>query len=357
MFKITNISRILLALGALALLLMLVVPIWMIYLTAPQYPEGLEMQIWHNTITGDVKIISALNHYIGMRAISVEMFPEFQYLGKLIMAGSGICLVLALIGRWWSALTYWLVLAVADSLALYDFWRWGYDYGHNLDPTAPIIIPGMAYQPPVLGYKKLLNFEAWSLPDTGGWILMVVTGMALLIVAVEWWRHRKQGLAAEKSGGGKTKKSVAVAAAALLLPLFFTQCTTGPQAIIYGKDNCEFCKMTLMDKHFGAEIVTKKGKVYKFDDLNCLARFLQQGDVESNEIAGKYVTDHANEGVLLEAEKAVFLHSATLKTPMASGMAAFANLDALGSAKSKIGGEVLGWADVLQGAAAESAGK
>lgn len=341
MFKISTISKIMLAVGALALLAMLKLPIWNIYLTAPQYPEGLEMKIWHNTLTGDVKIISALNHYIGMRAISVEMFPEFQYLGTVIMAVAGLCFVLALIGRWWSALTYWIVLAVADSLALYDFWRWGYDYGHNLDPTAPIVIPGMAYQPPVLGYKKLLNFEAWSMPDTGGWILMVVTAMSVLVVAWEWWRNRRRTAPAASS------KQTTLTAAALLLPLFFWQCSTGPRPIKYGQDACAFCKMTLMDQHYGAEVVTKKGKVYVLDDVNCLAMFLQKSGVPQAEMAGRYITDHAHAGVLLEVEKALFLHSDNLKTPMASGVAAFANTEDLNQVKSKTGGEVLNWEQVL----------
>lgn len=347
MFKITNISRILLALGALSLLIMLTVPIWYIYLTAPQYPEGLEMQIWHNTLTGDVKIISALNHYIGMRAISVEMFPEFEYLGTVIMAVSGLCLVLALIGRWWSSLVYWLVLAVADSLALYDFWRWGYDYGHNLDPTAPIIIPGMAYQPPVLGYKKLLNFEAWSLPDTGGWILMGVTGLALLVTAYEWWRHRKQGSLSEKPAESVAKKDAKVAVMILMMTTFLWSCSTGPQAIQYGKDNCAFCKMTLMDRHFGAEIVTKKGKVFKFDDLNCLVRFQQENKQDLKSIAGTYVVNHALEGDFIAVETAHFLQSESLKTPMASGFAGFANQSELEKVRTQTGGEALDWAGVL----------
>lgn len=344
MFKISQISRILLGIGALALLVLLKVPIWLIYLTAPQYPEGLEMQIWHNTITGDVKIISALNHYIGMRAISVDMFPEFAYLGTVILAVSGLCLVLALIGRWWSALTYWLVLAAADSLALYDFYRWGYDYGHNLDPTAPIVIPGMAYQPPVLGYKKLLNFEAWSLPDTGGWILMSVTGVSLLIVVWEWWRARKRRLAASQPAA----KPSSAALALLLLPILFVQCSTGPQPLQYGKDQCDFCKMTLMDHRYGAEIVTKKGRAYKFDDLNCFVLFLKKETINTGDIAGQYVTDYLNQGVLLNLESAVFLQSDQLKSPMASRIAAFAHSGALEEVKAQLGGQALNWSQVRE---------
>lgn len=325
----------------MAVLLMLKFPIWNIYLTAPQYPEGLEMKIWHDTLTGDVHIISALNHYIGMRAISVEMFPEFNYLGTVIIGVAGICFILGLIGRWWSALAYYLVLAIADSLALYDFWRWGYDYGHNLNPDAPIVIPGMAYQPPVIGYKKLLNFEAWSLPDTGGWILMGLTTASLIIVIWEWWSNRKKR-------NGATAKPASKTAVLLLLPLFFLHCSTGPRPINFGNDSCAFCKMTLMDPHYGAEIVTKKGKVFVADDVNCLVKYIKSGSLAADDIAGIYVTDYSRKGVLLDVQKAVYLRSEVLKTPMASGLAAFAKLEELNTIRTSANGEVLDWEQIQQ---------
>ncbi len=342
MKKISLLSRVLLALGAVALLGMLLVPIWEIYLTAPQYPEGLTMQIWHNTLTGDVSVISALNHYIGMAPITVDMFPEFKYLGKLIMAAAAICFVLALIGRMWSAIVYYLLLAVGDSLAMYDFWSWGYQYGHNLNPEAPIIIPGMAYQPPLIGYKKLLNFEAWSVPDLGGWILIVVTALSFFVIVAEWWLARKR----RKSTPAASPARQAVAAALMLgSALFLGSCSGGgPQPIRWGQDNCDHCKMTLMDQHFGAEIVTKKGKAYKFDDLNCLVNFLKSDAVPAAQIAEKYVVNHAQPGVLIPAESAAYLSSSKLKTPMASGVAAFATLGDLGKVKSQIEGEVWDWA-------------
>lgn len=66
---------------------------------------------------------------------------------------------------------------------------------------------------------------------------------------------------------------------------FCSSCTTGPEPIRYGQDNCHHCQMTLMDKRFGAEIVTDKGKVYKFDDLNCLVNFMKAGAVPETSMA------------------------------------------------------------------------
>ena len=75
--RLHPLSRVLLALAALALGLNLVMPIWRIDLMAPQYPEGLFLQIFHDRFSGDIDKINGLNHYIGMAHIKDEMFPEF----------------------------------------------------------------------------------------------------------------------------------------------------------------------------------------------------------------------------------------------------------------------------------------
>ncbi len=186
------ISRALIAIAALLMISAYFVPLWQILMWAPQYPEGLEMDIWINNITGDVKIISALNHYIGMKHIEVEMFPEFTYMiyivGCLIAAG----LVTALLNKRVVLWIFVLLLVATGVAALVDFWLWGYDYGHNLDPTAAIIVPGMSYQPPLIGTKQLLNFTAFSGPDVGGWIFMVSALLAIGSLVFEIYIERKK---------------------------------------------------------------------------------------------------------------------------------------------------------------------
>jgi copper chaperone NosL len=102
---------------------------------APQYPEGLEMKIWINTLSGDVKIISALNHYIGMRIIEPSMFPEFNYMIYIVGAIMGIGLLAALWNRLAGLIIFFVTIVAAGIGALVDFWLWGYDYGHNLNPA------------------------------------------------------------------------------------------------------------------------------------------------------------------------------------------------------------------------------
>ena len=151
-------SRIAIVVSALLLVSAYFVPLWQILMWAPQYPEGLSMKIWINDITGDVKIISALNHYIGMKHIEVGMFPEFGYMIYIVAAVIGIGLVTALTNKRFMLMLYSTTILACGLAALVDFYLWGYDYGHNLDPKAPIIVPGMSYQPPLIGTKQLLNW-------------------------------------------------------------------------------------------------------------------------------------------------------------------------------------------------------
>ena len=185
------ISRAIIAVSALLMISAYFVPLWQILMWAPQYPEGLTMKIWIDNITGDVRIISALNHYIGMKHIEVSMFPEFNYMVYIVGFLLGFGLLSALINRKIFLWVYCGLIFSAGIGALVDFYLWGYDYGHNLDPTAPIIVPGMTYQPPLIGTKQLLNFTAFSGPDIGGWIFVSSAALVIAIVFFELFSNRK----------------------------------------------------------------------------------------------------------------------------------------------------------------------
>lgn len=188
MKKLSTLSRVVIAITSLSIIASYFVPVWRIDLFAPQYPEGLVMKIWLKNLTGDVDIINGLNHYIGMKKISVEMFPEFSYLIYLVAAFIIYGLVIAFTGSRKILFSYLVVSVIGGILALYDFYQWGYDYGHNLNPDAPIKVPGMGYQPPVIGHKKLLNFDAYSMPDVGGYIIIGV----VLIAAIIWFIAKRK---------------------------------------------------------------------------------------------------------------------------------------------------------------------
>jgi copper chaperone NosL len=108
-----------------------------------------------------------------------------------------------------------------------------------------------------------------------------------------------------------------------MLVLVIWACSIEPEPLVYGKDQCHSCKMTLMDQKFGAELVTTKGKVYKFDDINCLFHFYNAGSVNKTDFRYKLVVDFSQPEKLIDAEKAVYLKSGEIKSPMASQVAAF----------------------------------
>jgi copper chaperone NosL len=184
-------ARLLTAMASIALAGLFVVPIWRIELAAPQYPEGLGMLIRINDIRGlgpnDLANINGLNHYVGMKHISPSAIPELRIIpwvvGGLVACG----LLVAATGRR-KALYAWLAaFTLAGGAGLADFWYWEYDYGHNIDYAHAILkIPGMSYQPPLIGMKQLLNFTAVSWPDIGGWLALAAFLLGAAAVVLVW---------------------------------------------------------------------------------------------------------------------------------------------------------------------------
>ncbi|TGL35231.1 hypothetical protein EHQ52_12195 [Leptospira koniambonensis] len=191
--KICKTNRLLILGVGLLLLSVYILPIWHISLAAPQYPEGLGMKIWINKITGastyDLQNINLLNHYIGMHEIVSESVPELLFmpyvLGFLIFGA----FVTFLHSKSYMVILGILNIIILGILGMYDFWRWEYNYGHNLNPEAPIVVPGMAYQPPLLGCKEMLNITACSFPSWGGVILFASLGILIYII----WDERRRG--------------------------------------------------------------------------------------------------------------------------------------------------------------------
>jgi copper chaperone NosL len=311
--KLSITSRILVAFASGALVTVFFLPAWRIDLFAPQYPEGLTMNIWINGLTGDVDVINGLNHYIGMKHITVEMFPEFRFLPYVVGFFMLLGMIVAITGKRKFLFAYLVLTAIGGALALYDFYSWGYDYGHNLDPKAPIQVPGFSYQPPLIGHKRLLNFDAYSLPDVGGWIVIGAGALAFVVWFVEWYRHRKTA---------NIKTAVVLASFALLT---LASCNTKPEPFQTGKDHCHFCKMGITDTRFGAEVITKKGKIYKFDDLHCMVSFLKMGGEAEKDIARKVTINFEKPNEFIDAATAVFVTSPELKSPMGSNTAGFAD--------------------------------
>ncbi len=182
-------SKKLLFISSLILILVYFFPIWRIELQAPQYPEGLGLRIWVNEITGqkefDLQNINGLNHYIGMKPIHPEDIPELKIMPFLIGFMILFGLFNALKGNKKTVLAWLILFVLLGAIGLYDFYMWEYEYGHNLDPNAPIKVPGMTYQPPFIGSKQLLNINAVSLPDIGSFIILISILLAVLAIYLD----------------------------------------------------------------------------------------------------------------------------------------------------------------------------
>ena len=340
MNKMSLTSRIIIAVASMSLIATYFLPVWFIFLIAPQYPEGLTMNIWLTKITGQVDIINGLNHYIGMKHIKAEMFPEFNFLVYIVGFYILFGLVVALTGKRKLLFAYLIMTVLGGVAAMVDFYKWGYDYGHNLDPKAAIQVPGLYYQPPLLGHKTLLNFDAYSYPDVGGWIVIAVGSIFFLVWGYEWYKNRSRTTAKSQF---KTATPIAV-----LLLLFLSSCTTKPEAFKLGKDVCDDCKMTIMDAKFGGEIITKKGRAYKFDDAHCLANFIKGGTVKEADIEQAVFSNYEQENTFLDSKAAQFVISDQLKSPMNSNAAAFANKTNAEQKAKETAGTVKNWDELFK---------
>jgi copper chaperone NosL len=341
--KLNVASRLWLLFGALQLIPVLFIPFWKIQLIAPQYPEGLEMKIWTNKLSGDVDIINGLNHYIGMQKIIESEFIEFKVLPFMIIGMVLLGALAALWNRRAGLYAYFGLFVLISIAALADFYRWEYQYGHTLDPTAPIQIPGMAYQPPLIGYKQLLNFLAFSFPDVGGFLYTasgIFVGIALFH---EVWLMRKEQImnkAKPRDDMGKTT----YATASLILML--VACSVEPQPIKYGTDNCDYCKMTIVDKRFAGEVVTTKGKVYKFDDVRCVVDFLHDGTVKQENVEGTYLTSYDGNNDFVRVEQSYYCKAEELRSPMGGNIAAFKDEASRDKVNQQMQGRVVTWEEI-----------
>lgn len=310
-------------------------PIWRIELWAPQYPEGLALQLHAHKIGGDVEIINGLNHYIGMKTLHTENFPEFSFLTYIIALFGVVALVVGVSGRRKGLYALFVAYVIFGVLAALDFYRWNYQYGHDLDPNAAIRVPGMAYQPPMIGYKQLLNFGAYSIPDTGGWMLIAAFALLTAAVIIEV-RHLRR---LRKTGS---------ASAVLLLLVSLVSCgQRGPTPIMPNVDQCAFCKMNIADVKYAAEAITDKGRVYKFDDIACLRNYCQENT--RLQMSGFYVSDFGDSSQLIPVDKAHFISGGSIMTPMHGGIIAFSSAEAASATAKVKGAASVEWQHIMSG--------
>jgi len=131
----------------------------------------------------------------------------------------------------------------------------------------------------------------------------------------------------------------------LLLPLIITSCSVEPKEINYGTDHCHYCDMTVVSKTHASEYVTKKGKAFMFDAIECMVNEINDQQNEDG-LAFVLVANYANPGELVDARKATFLISQEIKSPMGAYLSAFNSFDKAKSTQTEHGGDLYTWEEL-----------
>lgn len=315
--------RLLILVAALLPLLTFMYPLWHYLFDAPQYPEGLEMEIWSFKLGGRVDLINGLNHYVGFMELNPEEFWELRVLPILISLVTLGGLAAVITGRV-RVFQGWLIFYGAFAIAGFtDFFLWLWRFGHSVDPRAAIQIDG--YTPPMLGTSQFMNFYITAIPGWGAAAL--AGGFALAIIA--YIVH----VLSVRRGRVRATAPTAVAAA-LLLSLVLAGCSSPkPATVVIGQDMCEHCQMLITDARFVTQVVTTKGKAYKFDSIECMVDFLAEGSLADSDIHSAWVSDYNRPGTWIKAEEARYLQSVNIRSPMGANLAAFSTLQELEDAK------------------------
>jgi hypothetical protein len=170
--------RVLLIVAGVLTAAAIVLPLWGMTLVSTQYPEGLRMVVYPGHIRGDLSEINALNRYIGMHPISDDFFAELRWLPLLFAGTAVLCLLAAVVRRFWAAFLPLVAISVTAVYGLVSMRRRLWQFGHELDPTAPIEIE--AFTPPMLGQNQIAQFASYSYFSYGTLLPAIGAGMIVL---------------------------------------------------------------------------------------------------------------------------------------------------------------------------------
>jgi copper chaperone NosL len=180
--------------AAALLVITYVQPLWNLTMFAPQYPEGLRLDIYSYTLVGgnggqDVKEINVLNHYIGMRDLVAEDFTEFEWM-PFVIGALGLLLLRAVVHDTVASLVDVTMLFLY--FGAFSLWSFGYKlyrYGHDLAPTAAVQVP--PFMPPMFGGQQIANFEVYSYPRAASYAMAAAIVLLLAALAWTWWLARR----------------------------------------------------------------------------------------------------------------------------------------------------------------------
>lgn len=130
-----------------------------------------------------------------------------------------------------------------------------------------------------------------------------------------------------------------------IITALLVSCNVSPQHIEYGSDTCHYCKMTIVDRQHASQVVSTKGKAFKYDAIECMVHSLQD-DMKDTEIALYLVADFHQPGQLMDATTASYLISDQISSPMGANLSAFENEKVGLKAQEKFTGELYSWEEI-----------
>lgn len=192
-------ARLLLVALIVPLLASFAFPLWQISMKAPQYPDGLTMDIYSYRVVGgndghDVQEINVLNHYIGMHTITREELRDLDWIPFGLIAMAMLALRAALLGNVRTMIDLSMIAAFISVVAFGRFVYMLYEFGHHLDPKAPVRVE--PFMPVVFGSKQIANFMTRSMPQAGSMLMGVFTMGVWGITVWYLWRGRREAIAA-----------------------------------------------------------------------------------------------------------------------------------------------------------------
>jgi len=188
--ELSGTGRALIVVATLILLPSIVLPTWTITLHAPQYPDGLNVVIYPNTVGGDIAEVNILNHYIGMEQITPDEFPEFRFIPFFILRFFAFAVLAALVARIPIAAVGYVDFVMFGTVMLSIFQHWLREFGTNLSPDAPLHLA--PFVPRFIGTTHVAQFSVSSMPAIGGWLMAFAGLIGPVVLAYEWWRARRE---------------------------------------------------------------------------------------------------------------------------------------------------------------------
>ena len=187
-------ARVMLLTAAVLLVATYFFPLWNLTMFAPQYPEGLRLDIYSYALAGgnsgqDIKEINVLNHYIGMQDLANESFTEFKWM-PFVIGALGLLILRALVhGTVESLLDVTMLFVYFGGFSLWSFGYKLYRYGHDLSPAAAVKVP--PFMPPIFGGQQIANFEVYSYPRASSYAIAAVVVLLIAALLLTWrerWR-------------------------------------------------------------------------------------------------------------------------------------------------------------------------